>query len=365
MLPGGMGTGRSIFLAIVAVLVLWAASGFYAVEPDEQGLVLRFGKYVRTTGPGWNYHLPYPIETVLIPSVTTQNSIEIGMRSGGNAAVREVPQESLMLTGDGNIVDVNFAVVWVIKNAHEFLFNIQDQESTIRAVAESAMREVVGRSELQQILTEAAPAAPLDPTRPGEAPVPQVNKVATAAATAAAVRSLMQTTLDSYHAGVEVTQVQLQKIAPPQQVIDAFRDVQAAQQDQLRTRNEAQAYANRVIPEARGEAAQVVQAAEAYKARVVAEAQGQAARFMSVLQEYEKAPDVTRERIFLETMERVLGRTDKVIIDSKASGQGVVPYLPLGQIGAPRAAASPPARSANSNISGSNAPQASSRGGAQ
>ncbi|HVI28012.1 protease modulator HflK [Hansschlegelia sp.] len=351
MLPGGGGGGRGVLALVFLGLIGWGLSGFYKVEADEEGIVLRFGKYVSTTQPGLNYHIPYPIETVLTPKVTTQNSIEVGMRTtpGGTRTVssREVPQESLMLTGDENIVDVNFSVVWVIKpadgasgrpsGAADYLFNLENPESTIKAVAESAMREVVGRSRLQQILTEGTPetesvAQPLAPDAPPVEPVRPKEEVQPAAVTAAAVRELMQKTLDSYNAGVDITQVQLQKIAPPGEVLSAFREVQVAQADRIRLTNEAQAYANRIVPEARGKAAQATQAAEGYKASTVAAAQGQAARFRQVASAYDQAPDVTRERLFLETMERIYGAVDKVIIDPKASGQGIVPFLPLDQL---------------------------------
>ncbi|GLK76102.1 protease modulator HflK [Methylopila jiangsuensis] len=354
VLPGGGAGGKGVFVLALVAVVAWSLSGFYRVEADEEGIVLRFGAYDRTTQPGLNYHLPYPIETVLTPKVTAQNSIEIGMRTAANVGVRgassrEVPQESLMLTGDENIVDVNFSVVWMVKpadpaagrpsGAANYLFNLQNPESTIKAVAESAMREVVGRSRLQQILTEGTPETDVSatPTTPGAPPVEPVRKpedVQSAAVTAAAVRELMQKTLDSYQSGIDIAQVQLQKIAPPGDVIAAFREVQAAQADRIRLTNEAQAYANRVVPEARGRAAQTLQGAEGYRAAVVAEAQGQASRFSQVLAEYGKAPDVTRERMFLETMERVIGGAEKVIIDPKTAGQGVVPLLQLDQLGA-------------------------------
>lgn len=349
MLPGGGGGARGIIAFVFVALIAWGLSGFYRVEPDEEGIVLTFGKFTSTTQAGLNYHLPYPIQTVLTPKVTTQNTIDIGMRST-NATVRtssrEVPQESLMLTGDGNIVDVNFSVVWVIKpadgatgrssGAANYLFKIQNPEGTIKAVAESAMREVVGRSRLQQILTEGTPETevtqqPTAPGAPAVEPVKPREDVQSAAVTAAAVRSLMQKTLDSYESGVDITQVQLQKIAPPGEVIGAFREVQVAQADRIRATNEAQAYANRIVPEARGRATQTIQVAEGVKATAVADAQGQASRFSQVVAEYQKAPDVTRERLFLETMERVFGTVEKIIIDPKTGGQGVVPYLPLDQ----------------------------------
>ncbi|MFD1331673.1 protease modulator HflK [Methylopila musalis] len=353
VLPGGGAGGKGVFVLALVAVVAWSLSGFYRVEADEEGIVLRFGAYDRTTQPGLNYHLPYPIETVLTPRVTAQNSIEIGMRTAVGSGVRaassrEVPQESLMLTGDENIVDVNFSVVWMVKpadptanrpsGAANYLFNLQNPESTIKAVAESAMREVVGRSRLQQILTEGTPetdvTAPTTPGAPPVEPVRKVEDVQSAAVTAAAVRELMQKALDSYQSGIDIAQVQLQKIAPPGDVIAAFREVQAAQADRIRLTNEAQAYANRIVPEARGQAAQTLQRAEGYRAAVVAEAEGQASRFSQVLAEYGKAPDVTRERMFLETMERVIGGVEKVIIDPKTAGQGVVPLLQIDQLGA-------------------------------
>lgn len=317
VLPGNMG-GKGIALAALAALALWGFSGFFRVEPDELGVVLRFGKEVREVQPGLNYHLPYPIETALTPKALRVNKIDIGMRVSDDvrrgSTVRDVPEESLMLTGDENIVDVDFSVLWKVKptGVGEFLFNIQNPEGTVKAVAESAMREVVGRSDIQPILTGARQTIEN------------------------AVHELMQKTLDGYGAGIMIQQVQLQKVDPPQQVIDAFRDVQAARADLERAINEAQTYANRVVPEARGRVAQITQAAEAYRQQTVAEATGQSARFMKIYEEYRKAPDVTRERMYLETMERVLGGTDKVILDSGPNGSGVVPYLPLNELTRPQ-----------------------------
>lgn len=310
-MPGGSMGGKGLFLILLVLAALWGFSGFYRVNTDEQGVVMRFGKYISQTGPGLHYHFPYPVETVLTPQVTRINRIDIGMRileDGRSSTIRDVPEESLILTGDENIVDVDVTLFWKIKDAPEYLFNIQNPESTVKAVAESAMREVIGRSQLQPVLTQARAITEQD------------------------VLELIQQTLDSYKAGIEITQVQLQKVDPPAQVIDAFRDVQAARADQERLRNEAQAYANRVVPEARGEAAQITQQAEAYREQTVNEARGQADRFSQVYEEYRKAPEVTRERLFLETMERVLGTTDNIIIDEKSSGSGVVPYLPLDQV---------------------------------
>jgi membrane protease subunit HflK len=282
--------------------------------------VLRFGQEVREVQPGLNYHLPYPVETVLTPKALRVNKIDIGMRvvddTRRGSVMRDVPEESLMLTGDENIVDVDFSVLWRVKptGVGAYLFNIQNPEGTVKAVAESAMREVVGRSEIQPILTGARQTIEN------------------------AVQELMQKTLDHYTAGIIVQQVQLQKVDPPTQVIDSFRDVQAARADLERAQNEAQTYANRVVPEARGRVAQITQAAEAYKSQTVAEATGQTSRFLKIYEQYKKAPDVTRQRMYLETMERVLGGTDKIILDSSS---GVVPYLPLNELTAPRASGAP------------------------
>lgn len=318
VLPGGNLGGRGFALIVLGVLALWGFSGFFRVEPDELGVVLRFGKQVREVQPGLNYHLPYPIEKVLTPKALRINKIDIGMRivddlRRGGTATRDVPEESLMLTGDENIVDVDFSVLWKVKptGVGDYLFNIQNPEGTVKAVAESAMREVIGRSEIQPILTGARQTIEN------------------------AVQELMQRTLDHYGAGILVQQVQLQKVDPPSQVIDAFRDVQAARADLERAINEAQTYANRVVPEARGRVAQITQAAEAYKQQTVAEATGQTARFLKIYDEYKKAPDVTRERMYLETMERILGGTDKIILDSGVGGSSVVPYLPLNELTRP------------------------------
>src|SRR5258708_30089213 len=310
VLPGGNLGGKGFALIALAAIAIWGFSGFFRVDPDELGVVLRFGQYVRDAKPGLNYNLPYPVESVVPPKVTRVNRIDIGIRSDDlrrGPASRDLLEESLMLTGDENIVAVDFSVFWLVKldGAGDFLFNIQQPEGTVRAVAESAMREVVGRSEIQPILTGAR------------------QTVETA------VQELMQRTLDHYGAGVQVTQVQLQKVDPPAQVLDSFRDVQAARSDAERAQNEAQTYANRVVPESRGRAAQVTQAAEAYREQTVAEATGQSARFLKSYDTFKKAPHVTRQRMYLETMERVLAGTDKIIIDSGTQGSAA----PGGQNG--------------------------------
>ena len=309
---GGASGGKPIVFGLVILLIIWALSGLYRVLPDEQGVVLRFGKFVKTTQPGLNYHLPFPIEGVLTPKVTKVNRMDIGFRSErdsgfGSSGVADVPEESLMLTGDENIVNIDFSVFWVIKDAGHFLFKIQDPATTVKAAAETAMREVIAKSKLQSILTE------------GRSKIENETQ------------DIAQGLLDEYESGIQITQVQTQKADPPDQVIDAFRDVQAARADMERAKNEAQAYANDVIPRARGEAAKILQEAEAYKKQVVAVAEGEASRFISIYNEYALAKEVTQERMYLETMEKVLADIDKVIIDKNA-GSGVVPYLPLPEL---------------------------------
>jgi membrane protease subunit HflK len=319
VLPGGNLGGRGFIIVALIAVALWGLSGIFFVQPDEVGVVLRFGKVVREVPPGPAYHLPYPVETVLTPKALQVRKIDIGMRivddQRRGTTVRDVPEESLMLTGDENIVDVDFSVLWQIKpkGVGDFLFNIQNAEGTVKAVAESAMREIIGRSEIQPVLTGARQA------------------------TETAVQELMQKTLDQYGAGVQIQQVQMQKIDPPLQVIDSFRDVQAARADLERAQNEAQTYANQQVPGARGKAAQIFQAADAYKSQTVAEATGQTSRFNKIYEEYKKAPDVTRKRMYLETMERIFAGTDKIILDSNSqSGSGVVPYLPLNELRRPQ-----------------------------
>lgn len=315
--PAGMG-GRGLLAIILVGTIIWLLSGFYTVGPNEVGLNMIFGRYTGKTGPGLNYNLPFPIGSVQKLAVTDRNTVNIGFAlrqdsRGASALQIDVPEESLMLTGDENIADVKFVVIWQIDpvRPEDYAFNVANQRETVKAVAESAMREVIGRRPILPILTTERPAIEKD------------------------VHELMQGILNWYNAGVLVLQVQLQSVDPPEQVIAAFKDVIAAQQDQNRLRNEAEAYANKVVPEARGKAAAIVQEAEGYRLQTVAEATGQVARFNKIYEQYKKAPEVTRQRLYLETMERVLGGMDKVILDQSA-GQGVVPYLPLGQL-APRA----------------------------
>ena len=310
-IPGGKSGGsKPVIFGLVLLLVVWAFSGLYRVLPDEQGVVLRFGKFISTTQPGLNYHIPYPIETVLTPKVTKVNRIDVGFRSasdsGRTSGIGDVPEESLMLTGDENIANIDFSVFWVIKDAGKFLFKIQSPVETVKVVAETAMRQVIAKSKLQSILTEGRSSIEIE------------------------TQEIIQSILDEYESGIQVTQVQTQKADPPDQVIDAFRDVQAARADMERSKNEAEGYANDVISRARGDAAKILQEAEAYKQQVVAAAEGEASRFVAIYNEYAKAKKVTQERMYLETMEKVLADINKVIIDKKSGG--VVPYLPLPEL---------------------------------
>lgn len=326
LLPGGRSFGGKGLLAIIlGAVLLWLATGFYTVRPNEVGINLIFGRFTGKTGEGLRYNLPYPIGQVIKPSVTSVQRTEVGYRSGigPQGRVRDVLEESLMLTGDENIVDIDFDVQWRINaaKAEDFVFNLQNPEGTIKAVAESAMREVIGRRNIQAILTTEQSSV------------------------AEEVKQIMQHTLDSYGAGVLINVVQLQSVSPPAQVREAFFDVNAAQQDQVRLQNEAETYASRIVPEARGEAARIIQEAEAYRNRVVAEANGQASRFNQVYDEYRKAPDVIRQRMFLETMERILGANDKIILDQGSGpGSAVVPYLPLTELPQPRRPGAPAAQ---------------------
>ena len=307
--PGG-GMNRWTVIALVAVAVALAGYYFFTfrVQPDEEGVVLRFGAFSRNAAPGLNWRLPYPIETVYTPKVTRVNKVTIGTTSNDNnpsAAGRDIPSESLMLTGDENIVDINFSVFWVINNAADYLFNMQNPDGTVKSVAESAMREVVGRSVVEALLTQARQITESD------------------------VQKLIQQTMDEFHSGILITQVQMLKVDPPSEVIASFRDVQAARADAERVQNEAQTYANKVVPEARGQAAQITNAASAYRDRIIAEATGKAQRFDQVYQSYKVAPDVTRKRMYLDTLESVFAGMNKVIIDEKNGSNGVLPYLPL------------------------------------
>jgi len=305
------------FLFLVGLLLIAGVAFygfFYRVNPDEQGIVLRFGKYERWEGPGLHFRWPYPIEEVRLPKVTQQRTIEVGSARSTIGA----RDSGLMLTGDGSVVDVRFVVFWRISpnkdpgngqtGVEQFLFNIAQPEMTVREVAESAMREVVGQSNLQPLLTAGRQQTQED------------------------VQKLMQKTLDYYGAGIKIDQVQLKEVDPPEEVISAFREVAAASQEKETLIKQAQTYADQVTPRAHGDADRIVAAAEGYRDQTVAEATGQAARFLKVYDEYKKAPDVTRERLYLEMQEHVLSGADKIIIDQKAGGSGVVPYLPLDKL---------------------------------
>ena len=317
LLPSGGGGGigaRAIALALVVLLVIWGATGFYRVLPEEQGVQLLFGRLSSVSGPGLHWWWPSPIGDVQTPQVTRVNRVEIGFRSAAasrtgrdSSGVREVTDEALMLTGDENIVDINFVVLWKIDNAADYLFNIREQEETVKAAAESTMREIIGQTPIAEATTE------------GRRAIEQQ------------AREQLQSLMTQYGAGIVIDEVQLQKADPPAEVIDAFRDVQRAQADRERAQNEAESFANDIIPRARGEAERLIQEAEAYKQEVITRAEGEAQRFKSVLTEYRQAQDVTIKRLYLETMEDVLAGMNKVIIDGD-SGSGVVPYLPLPEL---------------------------------
>ncbi|HEY0418925.1 MAG TPA: FtsH protease activity modulator HflK [Acetobacteraceae bacterium] len=343
LLPSGMGGGRyggsgtgfpgGRGLALIAALVVagWLASGFYRVQPDEQGVVLRFGAYDRTTFPGLNYHVPWPVESVLRPAVTRINRVEVGYRTAGSdprasraptGASRVVPEESLMLTGDENIIDIDCAVFWRVRDAGKFLFSTRNPAYTVKSASESVMREVIGRTPIQPALTDAR------------------------AQIEASVFRGVQAILDQYDTGVEITQVQLQKVDPPGAVIESFRDVQRANTDADRMRNEAQSYHNDIVPRARGDAARLEAEADAARQVSIAQSTGEAQRFLSVLTAYQAAKDVTMRRLYIETMQDILSHTPSVIVDDQL--KGVVPFLPLNDLGrgappAPSPSLTPPA----------------------
>lgn len=304
---GGMGVGS----VIAIILMIWLATGLYRVLPEEHGVILRFGEWQRTvTQPGLGYHLPWPIDTIIKPNVTFERRIEVGFRDAASNRGRaiDVKEESLMLTGDENIIDIDFVVLWKVGDARNFLFNIRNPEDTIKKVAESAMREVIGQTNIQPALTGAR----------GEIQ--------------SRTRELMQDMLDSYEAGVLISDIQMQKVDPPAPVVDAFNDVQRARADRERLRNEAETYRNDIIPRARGDSEKLLQEAEAYKEEIVNRAQGDAARFNSVYAAYNQARDVTAQRLYIETMEDVLQNSQKIIIDHPQGGMGVLPYLSLDEL---------------------------------
>jgi len=305
-----------ILLLIIALGCLWLMTGFYRVQPAEHAVVMTFGKWTRTQShSGLGYHLPWPIETVAKVDVTFERRIEVGFR-GGNAPVRatarsnnvsngvSIQSESLMVTGDENIIDINFVVLWRVSDAAKYLFEIRNPEDTIKKVAESAMREVIGRTEIQRALAEAR----------GE-----IESL---------TRELMQSMMDEYESGVMINEVKLQAVNPPEQVVEAFDDVLRARADKDRLRNEAEAYRNRIIPEARGESERILQQAEAYLQEVTDNATGEAERFLSIYKAYASAKDVTTKRMYLETMQEIMTNSKKFIIGGE-NGGNVLPYLPL------------------------------------
>jgi membrane protease subunit HflK len=319
---GNNGT-KGLVLLLAIFVVLWFASGIYFVKADEQGVVLRFGQYHRTTGSGVNYSLPYPFESVQTPKVTAVNRVEVGYRSAGGRTQRDntssLAEESLMLTGDENIVDINFEVQWKIREAPDFLFNIRNPEDTVKAVSESAMREVIGQTAIATVLTA------------GREDVAMKTKL------------LIQKTLDEYKAGIEIIAVNLRDVNPPAEVRAAFLDVQSARADMQTAINQAETYRSDIVPRARGEAEKLVLDAEAYKQEVIARATGEASRFSAVYEEFRQARDVTKQRIYLETMEDIMAGMNKVVIDEKGAG-GVVPYLPLDSLKNKTSATAPEAK---------------------
>ena len=311
-----LGRPRNFSLIILVLILVWLATGFYRVEPDEQGIELLFGKWNETTTqPGLHYFFPRPIGQTITPKVEVIRKINVGYRtatdlgfSNNSNAERKVMEESLMLTGDQNIADVQFTVLYKIKDAGNFLFKLRNPEFTVKDMSESVMRDIVGQRDLQYLLTE------------GRQEVEQV------------VRVLLQDILDYYESGVLIQSIQLQSVDPPDQVIDAFDEVQRARQDKERLVNEANSYLNKIVPNARGEAAKLIQEATAYKEQVVKQAEGVAQNFIDVYNSYKEAPEVTKRRILLETLGEVLEGPNKIILDDSGTGQGVVPYLPLNEL---------------------------------
>ena len=301
------GGTKGISFLLLLLLIGWLASGFYRVEPDEQGVELLFGKWNEsTTDPGLHYFFPTPIGKVLTPKVEAIRKINVGFRSNGNTT-RDVLEESMMLTSDQNISDLDYTVLYRIKDAGQFLFNLRDPEETVKVISESVLREVVGQTNLEDLLTVSRQSVERDS------------------------RALLQELLDEYEVGILIQSIQLQDVNPPREVIDAFDDVQKARQDKERTVNQAEAYSNRIVPEARGEAEKILQEAEGYKNKLIKQAEGEASRFIQVLNTYEQAKGTTKKRIYLETLRDVLSGSNKIMIDQN-SGNGIVPYLPLNEL---------------------------------
>ena len=319
LMPGGFGGKKAIFLGLLVILGLWAANGFYRVQPNQEGVPLLLGRFIgTTTNPGLHWNWPSPIGNVYTPDVTAENRIEIGLRTTGEASrrgasVRDMPKESQMITGDENIVDIDFVVFWKISDAPNYLFNIRNPDETVKMAAESVMRAIIGQTPIQEALTS--------------------RREDIESRTLASLQKLMS----EYKAGIEVRQVQLLAVLPPKNVIDAFDEVSRARQDMDRLKNEAEAFRNDIVPRARGEAQQLVQGADAYRQEVVNRAEGDANRFNAVYKAYSQSKDVTKTRIYLETLEGIFSNVNKVIVDGDVGGNGagasgVVPYLPLPEI---------------------------------
>jgi membrane protease subunit HflK len=304
MMPGGFGSGKGIALVAILAALGWIVSGTYRIEPDQQGVVLTFGKFTGTAAPGLNWHWPSPIQSVEKPTVTKDNMLTITGRNGQAG-------DNLMLTGDENIVNVDFNILWRIKDAPKYLFVARGQDNLIASASESVVREIIGQTQIQSALTEGR------------------GRIETTA------RDQIQALVDSYGIGVEIRQVQLSRVDPPGPVVDAFNEVQRARSDRERSRNEAEAYRNDIIPRARGEAERMLQEAQAYREEIVNRAQGDAQRFLSVYETYKVSKDVTAQRLYIETMEEILARSQKIVIEPGAAGQGVLPYLPLPELRKP------------------------------
>ncbi len=317
MIPGGLGSRKIIVVALLTVILIWAANGFYRVQPNQEGVPLVLGRFVgTTTTPGLHWNWPSPIGNVYTPDVTAENRIEIGLRTTGEAtrrgaSVSDMPEESQMITGDENIVDIDFVIFWKISNAPDYLFNIRNPDETIKMAAESVMRDIIGQTPIQEALTSRRE---------------DIER---------RTHSGLQVLMTEYQAGIEVRQVQLLEVLPPKNVIDAFDEVSRARQDMDRLKNEAEAYRNDIVPRARGESQQLLQGAEAYRQEVVNRAEGDANRFNAIYEAYLTSKEVTTKRIYLETLEQILGNVNKVIIDNDVGGgggSGVVPYLPLPEV---------------------------------
>lgn len=301
---------------VTGVLVLWLASGIYQVAPDQQGVVMRFGKLARVTQPGLNYHLPFPFESVMIPNVTRENRINIGFDPQNDN--RDIPEESLMLTGDENIVDVSIVVTWQVQDIGKFLFRVRDPVALTKMAAESVFREIIAQSQIQDILTTGRSA------------------IETRAATD------LQKLMDEYDTGVLITRVSLRDAAPPPQVVDAFREVQRAQADAEQAKNKALAYQNDILPRARGEAERIVQEAEGYQQSAVAKADGEASRFNATYDAYQGAKEVTQKRMYLETMEDIYSHAKRIIIDKNTGSTPVIPIMMPNMTNAPSASPAAP-----------------------